>query len=68
MMKESESLWTFLPRYWPVLLFGKPDGTLIRLRCRLFGHDWSVCNESCCEGEKAWCRRCNGFIDVEVAA
>ncbi len=41
-----------------VALFGKPDGALIRLRCRILGHDWEGCYDECCEGTLCWCRRC----------
>lgn len=48
--------------------FGKPDGILVRLRCRLVGHRWEVCRDGCCMGQREWCARCLGSRDRWRAA
>lgn len=39
-------------------LFGLPDGVFIALRCRLFGHRWTPCEDECCGRAVEWCYRC----------
>lgn len=40
-------------------LFGKPDGTFIRARCFVLGHDWMPCDPGCCN--RWYCQRCAIF-------
>lgn len=35
---------------------GRPDGVLVRLRCRVLGHAWFPCDPGCCN--QWWCERC----------
>lgn len=42
-----------------VLLLGKPDGWLIRLRCHVLGHRWWECEPECCG--RTYCERCAGI-------
>lgn len=46
-------------RLTPAWWVGRPDGTLVRLRCLVLGHRWFPCEPDCCN--HWYCGRCSLF-------